>query len=166
MKETMRVQKSNAASRIVIENHRLSRKMLLKKGSTILMPAHAQHTDREVWDDDVGVFRHRRFLCDSNGGQRVIPVAFHGFGGGTTLCPGRHSATTEMSMLAALLALRLDIRPISGNWVALTTRNSPSSNAMRVPDWDFDVALSGAQGWCRISWGIIHAKMARGNLEA
>lgn len=49
-------------------------------------------------------------------------------------------------MLAALLALRFDIRPTSGDWVAPNTRNSPSSNAMLVPDWDFDVALCPLDG--------------------
>ncbi|KAK7994273.1 cytochrome P450 oxidoreductase [Apiospora marii] len=146
MKETMRIHNTNAASRIVMEDYRLDQKILLKKGSTILMPAHVQHTDRDVWGDDVDVFNHRRFLRGPSGGQRVNPVAFRGFGGGTTLCPGRHFATSEMLMLAALLALRFDISPASGKWVAPTTRNSPSSNAMPVPDWDFDVALCPRDG--------------------
>ncbi|KAK7997520.1 aminotransferase class I and II domain-containing protein [Apiospora arundinis] len=98
---------------------------------------HFQHTDHDVWGDYVDAFNHRRFLREPSGGgrsQSVNPFAFRAFGGGTTLCPGRHFATTEMMVLTALLALRFDVHPTNGKWAAPTTHNTPAASAMLVPD--------------------------------
>ncbi|KAK6852893.1 cytochrome P450 oxidoreductase [Apiospora arundinis] len=95
------------------------------------------HTDHDFWVDEVDTFNHRRFLRDRSGGgrsQSVNPFAFRAFGGGTTLCPGRHFATTEMMVLTALLALRFDVHPTNVKWAAPTTHNTPAASAMLVPD--------------------------------
>ncbi|KAH9883538.1 cytochrome P450 [Xylariomycetidae sp. FL2044] len=141
MKETMRVHSSTSASRIAMEDHLLDKKFLLKKGSTILMPASVQHTNRAVWGDDVDTFNHRRFIREPGNAKRINPVAFRAFGGGTTLCPGRHFASTEILMFSALVVLRFDLRPKAGKWITPSTKNSPLVNAMPVPDWDIDVDL-------------------------
>jgi cytochrome P450 len=39
----------------------------------------------------------------------IHPAAFRAFGGGKTLCPGRHFATTEITALVAMLVARFDI---------------------------------------------------------
>ncbi|KAK9415843.1 putative Cytochrome P450 [Seiridium unicorne] len=140
LKETMRIHSTSSATRIAMEDHLLDNKYLLKKGSTIMMPSHVQHTNPSVWGETVDVFNHKRFLREP-GIKRINPVAFRGFGGGTTLCPGRHFASTEILMFTALLVLRFDLRPLSGQWIAPSTANSPMVNAMPVPDSDIDVKL-------------------------
>ncbi|KAG8165573.1 hypothetical protein KVR01_004125 [Diaporthe batatas] len=105
---------------------------------TIMMPSKVQHTNREVWGDTVDTFNHERFVP---GGKRVNPVAFRGFGGGTTLCPGRHFASTEILMFSALLVLRFDLKPADGKWIKPTTANSSLVNAMPVPDSDINIQL-------------------------
>lgn len=137
-KETMRKYSTSTATRQAMEDYRLDNSYLLKKGSTIMMPSTVQHTNRSVWGDTVDEFNHERF---APGAKRVNPVAFRGFGGGTTLCPGRHFASTEILMFAALLVLRFDLRPVDCRWAAPTTAKSPIVNAMPVPDWDLDVEM-------------------------
>lgn len=137
-KETMRMYSTSTATRIAMEDYRINNQYLFKKGSTIMMPSAVQHTNRSVWGDTVGEFNHARF---APGSKRVNPVAFRGFGGGTTLCPGRHFASTEILMFSALLVLRFDLYPVDGKWTAPTIANSPMVNAMPVPDWDINVDL-------------------------
>lgn len=137
-KETMRVYSVSTATRMAMEDYRLNNQYLFKKGSTIMIPSTVQHTNRSIWGDTVDEFNHERFVP---GSKRVNPVAFRGFGGGTTLCPGRHFASTEILMFSALLVLRFDLYPVDGKWAAPTTAKSPMVNAMPVPDWDINVEL-------------------------
>ena len=87
-------------------------KYLLKKGSTVMMPARVLHSDPDLWGADVQDFQPRRFLKDST--TKHDPVAFRGFGGGTTLCPGRHFATTGILATVAMMILRYDINACDG----------------------------------------------------
>lgn len=137
-KETMRIYSTSTATRIAMEDYRLNNQYLFRKGSTIMMPSAVQHTNPLVWGDTVGEFNHERF---APGSKRVNPVAFRGFGGGTTLCPGRHFASTEILMFSALLVLRFNLHPVNGKWTAPTTANSPMVNAMPVPDSDINVEM-------------------------
>lgn len=139
-KEMMRVNSTGSATRIVMEDHLLDGKYLLKKGSTVMMPAMVQHTDRSIWGDDVHKFNHMRFVRQP-GVKRTNPVAFRGFGGGTTLCPGRHFASTEILMFSALVILRFDLHPVDDKWVTPQTTKSPFVNALPVPDEDISVVL-------------------------
>lgn len=142
-KETMRLHSTSTATRIAMEDYRLNGQYLLKKGSTVMMPSAVQHTNRSAWGNTVDQFHHERFLP---GSKRVNPVVFRGFGGGTTLCPGRHFATTEILMFSALLVLRFDIHPVGGKWNAPETAKSPMVNAMPVPDWDINVKMRPRNG--------------------
>ncbi|KAF3003989.1 hypothetical protein E8E14_007603 [Neopestalotiopsis sp. 37M] len=148
LKEVMRFHSTSTATRIAMEDHQLNDDIFIKKGSTIMMPSKVQHTNRDVWGATVDEFNHRRFMRES-GVKRVNPVAFRAFGGGSTLCPGRHFASTEMLMFAALLALRFDLHPVEGKWTQPSTVKSPMIHAMPVPDWDIDVELRprGTRDW-------------------
>ncbi|OTA90007.1 hypothetical protein M434DRAFT_78621 [Hypoxylon sp. CO27-5] len=139
-KEMMRVNSTNSATRVVMDDHLLDGKYLLKRGSTIMMPAMVQHTDPAIWGDSVHEFNHMRFVRKP-GAKRTNPVAFRGFGGGTTLCPGRHFASTEILMFAALVVLRFDLQPLDGKWVAPRTDKSPLVNALPIPDEDIRIVM-------------------------
>lgn len=65
----------------------------------------AIHADESVWGDDVADFNPRRFLARDG----VHPAAFRGFGGGKTMCPGRHFATNEVLAFAALIVHAFDL---------------------------------------------------------
>lgn len=128
--------------RVVSEDHMLDNRYLLKKGGLIMMSARAQHSNPAVWGDNVDEFYHKRFVKQPGGGKRPNPTAFRGFGGGTTLCPGRHFATSEILLLATLLLLRFDIQPAGGlPWVLPSTAKSSQAEAMEQPDEDINIEL-------------------------
>lgn len=114
----------------------------LREGGLVMMPARAQHTNPDVWGADVDEFRHGRFLKQQGQSRpRPSPAAFRGFGGGTTLCPGRHFATSEILLLAALLLLRFDVRPAAGRWDVPSTAKSSQAEAVEQPDDDVEVVF-------------------------
>lgn len=83
-------------------------------------------------------FYHKRFLKES-GIRKHDHVAFRAFGGGATLCPGRHFASTEILAFASAILLRFDIKPSNGSW---DTRGYKETNAaFRLPGQDIDVEL-------------------------
>lgn len=137
---------------------------LVKKGGVVMIPARVQHRLREVWGEDAETFDHTRWLSSTahatdlmkKKSRRANPVAFRGFGGGTTLCPGRHFATTEILLFTAMLVLRFDVvRADGGPWVMPTTKKSSQAEAMEQPDQDIEVELrpqSGADRKWRVSF--------------
>lgn len=139
--------------RVVSEDHFVD-KYLVKKGGLIMMSARAQHSNPEVWGEDVGEFHHKRFV--KGAGKRVNPTAFRGFGGGTTLCPGRHFATSEILLLATMLLLRYDIRPADKKpWVLPSTVKSSQAEAMEQPDEDIEIELVPRPEASGKSWRIV-----------
>ena len=127
--------------RKVMEDYLLGGRWVLKKGGVVLMPNSVQHFDPGVWGADVGVFDHRRFMKKKGGAG---PRAFRIFGSGSTLCPGRHFANTEILAFAALMVLQFDLRPRTGGWVMPRTDGSFGMGVARVflmPENDFEVEL-------------------------
>ncbi|KAI1272186.1 cytochrome P450 [Xylaria sp. FL0933] len=111
--EVFRFHGMGTSVRVALEDHMLEGKYLIKKGGMVMISGRVQHSSASLWGRDVEEFRHTRFL-KTPGGKRHNPVAFRGFGGGTTLCPGRHFATTEILLFATLLTLRFDVRLANG----------------------------------------------------
>ncbi|KUI67723.1 Cholesterol 7-alpha-monooxygenase [Cytospora mali] len=111
--ETFRIHSTSVVSCVVLEDHLLNGQYLLKKGGIVLIPASVQHRLEAAWGPDVDKFYHKRFLRETRG-KRYNPVAFRAFGGGSTLCPGRHFAAIEILAFAALITLRFDARPPNG----------------------------------------------------
>ena len=88
----------------------LNNQWLLKKDALIQMPTSVIHRDPSVWGTDVDEFNPRRFMKNepqkTENGKKPNPAAFRAFGGGTTLCPGRHFATTETFAVVTMLVMR------------------------------------------------------------
>lgn len=139
LKEVLRLHTVGISTRMVMEDHLLDNKYLLKKGNTVMIPGPVQHAKPDIWGSDVEEFNHRRFLPQA---KRHNPVAFRGFGGGTTLCPGRHFASTEILAFTAMLILRFDIKPVGGKWPRLTTEKAELWETTPLPDGDIDVTMS------------------------
>jgi cytochrome P450 len=139
LQEVLRFHTIGISARLVMEDHMLENKYLFKKGNTVLMPGPVQHTDTNTWGPNVNRFDYRRFLPEN---RRHNPVAFRGFGGGTTLCPGRHFASTEILAFTAMLILRFDITPVDGKWTHLTTNNAGMWETTPAPDTDIKVRIS------------------------
>jgi cytochrome P450 len=109
--EVLRIHTISISARLVMEGHLLDEKSLLKKESMLMISGLVQHTSSASFGSNVDSFDHRRFLP---GKRDHNPVAFRGFGGGSTLCPGRHLATTKILTFTALMILRCDVWPTDG----------------------------------------------------
>ncbi|KAK7961881.1 cytochrome P450 [Apiospora aurea] len=154
-KETFRFHSMSISIRQVVGDDVLDSTYLLKKGSYLLIPAAVQHGMKSVWGEDVGRSDPTRFLQKDNNqkGRRPNPAAFRGFGGGSTLCPGRHFATTEILAFVAMAILRFDIRPQSGRWVMPTVGKSKPGIALHRPDQDLEVELVRRDGR-EVEWRV------------
>ncbi|KAI0021339.1 cytochrome P450 [Xylariomycetidae sp. FL0641] len=140
-------------------DHLLDGKYLLRKGGTVLIPGRVQHSSRAVWGEDADAFKHTRFV-KAPGEKRHHPVAFRGFGGGTTLCPGRHFATTEILLFASLLVLRFDVRLAGGGgpaWPVPPTDKSSQAAAMDQPGCDIEIELVPRP---RQNWRVVFSNAA------
>lgn len=84
------------------------------RGSTFLIPSTVQHSSPTAWSQNVDEFYHKRFIKEPR--TKHNPVAFRAFGGGATLCPGRHFASTEILAFASIILLRFNIKPVTGSW--------------------------------------------------
>ncbi|KAF2142289.1 uncharacterized protein K452DRAFT_248906 [Aplosporella prunicola CBS 121167] len=142
MQEVLRVHGTGTSVRVVQQDYLLDNKYLLKKGSTLMIPGPVQHSSKEVYGESVSEFNHKRFIRTGTGDRRLNPVGFRGFGGGSTLCPGRHFATTEIIAFVALMVLRFDIKPKSGTWVRPTTDKAGMQATVPPPDTDVEVEIT------------------------
>ena len=128
--------------RVVSEDHVLGGQYLLKKGGLVMMSARAQHTNPAEWGDNVGEFDFKRFAKREKAEKRNNPVAYRGFGGGNTLCPGRHFASSEILLLATMLMLRSEFVPKGGRWVHPSTAKSSQAEAVEQPDKDIEIQVT------------------------
>jgi len=96
--DVLRYPSRGTSIRQVMENSVLDGQRLLKKDCTIQMPSRMIHQDPSLWGTDVGESNPRRLMKDepqkTPNGKSLNAAAFRAFGGRTTICPGRHCATT------------------------------------------------------------------------
>ncbi|KAK0673550.1 cytochrome P450 [Cercophora samala] len=115
---------------------------LLKKGALIQMPTRVVHSDSRLWGENVNDFVPGRFLPE-NKSTRAKDSCFRTFGGGRTLCPGRHFATNEILAVAALFVARMEITPVdkAKGWEAPTSWNTGAAGQIMAPDTDVEVEI-------------------------
>ncbi|KAK7755676.1 hypothetical protein SLS62_002287 [Diatrype stigma] len=141
--EVFRFRGTGVSARMMMDDFLLDNTYLLKKGNIVLIPAAVQHGLPSAWGDNVHEFYHKRFIREQGGAKskRHNPVAFRGFGGGSTLCPGRHFAATEILAFASLIIMRFNIRPVQGYWPTPTVENANAAISIQTPDHDIDVEI-------------------------
>lgn len=134
VRECLRLGSDNYSVRLVKTDTELGEgQYMLKAGSVVQIAGGVIHADREIWGDNAAVFDHTRFLTMQQApghGQSaeakerprpqqtpsggVHPAAFRAFGGGKTLCPGRHFAINEILAFVAVIVLTFDIEAADG----------------------------------------------------
>lgn len=146
--ELLRVHALGSSARYLLDDVMLDDKYLLQKGMIVQMPMAVMHSDPTAWGDDVASFQPRRFMKQqySNSGnstssyrRKINLTAYRPFGGGASLCPGRHFVTLETMALAACLVAKYEINPIKGGWAvprqkqeSLATNVFPPGRDVRV----------------------------------
>ncbi|KUI59519.1 Cholesterol 7-alpha-monooxygenase [Cytospora mali] len=149
-KEVLRFYSLGMSVRVCVEDHLLDGRYLIKKGGIAIIPQHVQHRSVDAWGPDVAEFDYLRFCKNLPSGTRksVRSTAFQAFGGGPTLCPGRHFSSTEILAMAALMVLQFDVTPLGDNkeaaeeWKHPTCKNTPMVSTFFQPDEDIKVRVT------------------------
>ena len=159
--EVLRLCSIGVSVRQVMQDTLLNEKYLLKRDSTILLPTIVPHSDRSIWGSDVSSFNHMRFVkgdasskVKSGLQNNPSPSSFRGFGGGSTLCPGRHFASTEILATVIMLLMRYDLKPINGDWVLPTNKNTNFALSIMAPDNDVEVRVTLREGFEEGDWAF------------
>ncbi|KAL8948350.1 MAG: hypothetical protein Q9222_005460 [Ikaeria aurantiellina] len=153
--ETLRVQTHNTSSRWVTKDTMLADQYFLKADSVIQMPGYPVHTMPSLWGTDPETFNPHRFIKiekssqasggagDGKGAAKQHPASFRSFGGGATLCPGRHFATAEICASVAMFVMRFDMAPAAkkGGWVVPEWKHGKVASAVPPPKWDVRVKV-------------------------
>lgn len=150
--EVLRYTSMGTSVREVMEDTYLDQ-WLLKKGAMLQMPSRIIHQDPSLWGTNVGDFNPRRFLPEEKN-NRPRDVCFRAFGGGKTLCPGRHFATNEILAVVAVFIARLDMKPVAGEWKLPTTANTNVAAVVMEPDNDVEVEIKAREGFEGVKWVI------------
>ena len=121
----------------------------LRAGAAVLVPAIVFHTDPTIWGPDSASFQPDRFNRDVRGPP---PAAFRWFGGGQSLCPGRHLATTGILAMAAMMAMRYDLVPVEGVWREPSIGKAGLIGTAPRPDWDVEVEVHEREQYRDCEW--------------
>ncbi|KAI1078895.1 cytochrome P450 [Whalleya microplaca] len=130
-RECLRLGSDTYSTRVVKENTLLADRYFLKKNAVVQIAGGVIHADKSIWGDDVETFNPRRFLdkqrqpAGPGGGKPtpIHPAAFRAFGGGKTLCPGRHFAMNEILSFVALVVLQFDMKAPDGGRIEVPRKN-------------------------------------------
>jgi cytochrome P450 len=128
-RECLRLNSDNNSIRVVKETTLLADRWYIAKGSIVQIAGGIIHADPSVWGPNVDKFDPIRFLGGHGGDtekrteRQYHPAAFRAFGGGKTLCPGRHFAMSEILSLVALIILQFDIDAPNGGKIRVPKKN-------------------------------------------
>ncbi|KAK9415717.1 hypothetical protein SUNI508_10195 [Seiridium unicorne] len=142
--ETQRVHADPTFSRVVMQDFLLDGRYLLKKGSSVLIPAGVIHQDSAIWGPTSLAFHLERFLVDGRMKQRSGAVLI--FGAGASMCPGRHFVSVEVLQLVAMLIMRLDIQPANGGEWTMPGKHLMLNVAFPTPSPEVEVEVKPREG--------------------
>ena len=75
------------------------------------------------------------------------------FGGGSTLCPGRRLATTEILIFVSIFLLRYDAEPVDGPWSWPKPQYVNMTNSVMPPPKELRVKIAKREGFReKITW--------------
>ena len=152
--ELLRVHARGTSSRFVREDTMLDDKYLLKKNMVLQMPMTVMHTDPAFWGNDAHSFNARRFLKQDSSGQgiKASGAAYRPFGGGTSMCPGRHFVTLETMALIAYLVVQFDMIPADGKWFIPAQKQESLATNVFPPSKDIKVKIVRRRGFEDVKW--------------
>jgi cytochrome P450 len=127
--ESLRVTAFGASVRFLTQDVEIGGKCL-RKGNRIMMPQRQLHFDKRVFGEDTEVFKADRFVKSA---KLKRNSSYRPFGGGATLCPGRHLAKQTSLAFVALLLHRFDIKlEPSSQPFPMPTEGNPSIGLVDV----------------------------------
>lgn len=138
--EVLRFASASVSVRYVLEDTVISG-YTVKKGATVMCPRRPYHFDIGVWGLDADTFVADRFIRESkNGVKRGAEAQVKPFGGGVTLCPGRHLAMNKILAFVAILVHRYDLTLAEGESIPPVNAEAPAGG-MAGPTHDVKVQV-------------------------
>ncbi|RYP81459.1 hypothetical protein DL770_005892 [Monosporascus sp. CRB-9-2] len=146
--ETQRTRHVNPSFRKVLTDTLLADKYLLKEGNYLQVPGNVIHSETGIWGETALQFDPYRFM-PKKGGERDVSTAsgFVPWGAAPYLCPARQFAATEILIIAALLAVRADLRPAGGVWEKDPALNHADLATLSPPKKDVGMHVSVRGEW-------------------
>ncbi|KAI4203833.1 MAG: hypothetical protein LQ346_001710 [Caloplaca aetnensis] len=152
--ETLRLQTHNTSSRWVSKDTVIADQYLLKAGNIVQMPGYPVHTMPSIYGVDAGTFKANRFIKMETKKEKSKqhPASFRSFGGGATLCPGRHFATAELCAATAMFVMQFEMEPVQGPWKIPDWEQGKVVSAVPPPAKDIKVRVSKRKGTDKVAW--------------
>lgn len=139
--ETLRMS-SNAASVRNVNKDTVIGYKTLRKGNRIMIPYRLLHFDESVYGPEVHSFRPERF-AGPNAEKLTRGDSWRPFGGGKTMCSGRHIAKRATLMFLSIVLRKFDIEIIGEKSMPVPDLGRPVLGIMAVKDdQDFAVRVS------------------------
>ena len=155
--EILRVHALGSSVRYVRKDILLQDQYLSKKEMVVQMPMAVMHFDPSAWGADAKDFKPRRFLKMPNAGKefKTNATVYRPFGGGASLCPGRHLVTLEAVALTASFVLRFDVEPADGHWQIPPQKQESMVTNVFPPMDNIRVEIRERQGHEDVSWNFL-----------
>ncbi|KAH7123176.1 cytochrome P450 [Dactylonectria macrodidyma] len=155
LQETQRTRHIFAMIRKVMSDTLLDGQYMLKAGHYLQMPGNPIHTNTSVWGPTAGAFDPYRFMPQESGDRKARdPSSFVAWGAPPHLCPARQFAATEIMIIVALLAMRVDIEPVGGDeWERSPALETGEFVSVYNPKKDIKVEVGGREQW-RSTWTL------------
>jgi len=135
--ETFRHRTCGISSRFVTEDVVLNERYALRKGTVVELPNNVLHSNPAYWGPSVEDFDPARFLADPRSASaKSSRGAFRPFGGGASLCAGRHQAMSQMLGGLALFIMGSDCDPVGGTWKFPGAHGHTIAAAVDLPSSD------------------------------
>jgi cytochrome P450 len=185
-RECLRLNSDNNSIRVVKESTLLADRYFLAKDAVVQIAGGVIHADESIWGPNANTFNPGRYLDqqpsrsqavsateevidkearnNTKGKEKQIhPAAFRAYGGGKTLCPGRHFAMNEILSFVALIVLQFDMEAPTGDGINERI-NVPRKNDGVLPVHILEpvesvkVAIHARVGWEGKDVGIVLGK--------
>jgi cytochrome P450 len=153
VKEVLRVLSTNASVRILSEDAIVDNKYKLKKDSLVFLPAPDLHHNTSIYGYDAAEFKPERW---SGEGAKFPAASFRAFGGGSSLCPGRHLSMNEIMVVLVAMAMKYDVQPAAdnGQWKEVKTKLYVNIS-LWAPAEDIEVQVSERRGLANEQWKFL-----------
>lgn len=159
LQETQRVRHVHAAIRKVMKDTLLDGKYLLKAGNYLQIPGNTIHFNTDIWGPAASKFDPYRFVnpgrdVEDRDAVKNSGSDFLAWGVPPHLCPARQFAATEILILVALLAIRADLRPVSGTWEKNPALDFNDPITVLNPKKDVQIHVSIREQWAE-KWTLL-----------